>query len=310
MAMDPALAKSRAGPTITNLKEIAKFLRLSSSHPKEKLVDMIRMQEINKAQLNSLEKAKHREEETSFRKDKNTIPRICNLMRDESEDLIRSQMLPSREQLQLGQIDHQQPVFLTLAEKFNDWNTSSGGLVNPTDDVILNHEINPDRLNRSDKINSKKVFDLFTECRKKYATACSKFYQATGVHDEKCFLNYCGKDVDVYYLFLTMKSFRSEALDSFCREGYEIPGGFDSARTSLTASPSLAETKSLSKSKANSTATSSIAKSLEKSAENYRTLNKVISQKHLVSSLTSLSKEIRDIEDKIDELEARADYDQ
>jgi hypothetical protein len=203
-------------------------------------------------------------------------------MKDEPGDLIRSQMLPTREQLQLGQINHHQPVYLTIAEKFNDWSTSSGGLIEPRDDVLLNQEINPDRMNRSDKITPQKVFELFTECRKKYATACSKFYQATGVHDEKFFLSYCEKDVDVYYLFLTIKSFQSEALDSFCREGYEIAGGFDSARSSLTTasdSPSQAETKSQSRVKATMAATLSIVKSLEKALKTTEPSTKLLRRK-------------------------------
>jgi hypothetical protein len=311
MTMSPEFAKSRSGPTIVQLKEMAKYLHLSCSHAKEKLVDMIRTHEENKKQLDIIEGSRHRTEATSFKKDKNTIPRICNLLRDESEDLIRLQMLPSREQLQLGHVSHNQPVYTTIAEKFNDWNTMTGGLIDSMDDILLNHEINPDRKNRSGEISPLKVFELFNECRKKYATACSKFYQATGVHDEKHFINYCGNDVDVYYMFLTMKSFKSESLDSFCREGYEISAGFDSVRPSLTTlsySPCHLETKSQSRAKASMAATTSIAKSFEKSVEDDKDVNRILSQKHLVSSLTALSKEMRDIEDKIDELEVKHDY--
>ena len=107
MEMPIEAAKSRAGPTINQLKAWAVHLNLSKTHPKDKLVDMIHSQMKGKLSLDAVE---DEEDESNFRKDRNTFARICNFAMEVS-GLERSQLLATRSELQAKEINYRLPVY-------------------------------------------------------------------------------------------------------------------------------------------------------------------------------------------------------
>jgi hypothetical protein len=48
--------------------------------------------------------------------------------------IIRSQILPTKDQQQFGE---NQPVFTTLTERFNDWNISSGFIIEENNEILV-----------------------------------------------------------------------------------------------------------------------------------------------------------------------------
>ncbi len=94
----------------------------------------------------------------TFRSDKNTFFRVLNILMQSPNAVARSNMLAGRLQLQDRQTYENQSVFVDAAEKFNDWNYKTGGL-------IVEHEqffdIEPDKINNSGPITELKVCNLF-----------------------------------------------------------------------------------------------------------------------------------------------------
>jgi hypothetical protein len=65
-----------------------------------------------------------------FRKDKNTLPRILNILMTNPDAILRTNLLANRRQLQSREVYSNQTIFIDCAERFNDPDDDDiGGLV-------------------------------------------------------------------------------------------------------------------------------------------------------------------------------------
>ena len=69
------------------------------------------------------------EESQKFISNMNTFPRLCNIILQYPDAVIRSSLLGSKYALQNKETNQNQPVFVETCAKFDDANFYSGGLV-------------------------------------------------------------------------------------------------------------------------------------------------------------------------------------
>ena len=139
--------------------------------------------------------------------------------------LLRSAALASRRDLQNRQVNENQDLFRDVAEEFNDWTSSSGGIVAPTDPIF--ELIETEEENRSGPITSAIVFAEWRDVVRLYSI-CVANWEASGKHNNHDFWRYCKNNVDVYYLHHWLKKIGNPNVSSFCAEGTVLPFGVDS----------------------------------------------------------------------------------
>jgi hypothetical protein len=105
---------------------------------------------------------------------------MCNLVMNHADAVVRSQMLATRAQLQDGELGPGDPVWLALAESFNDRTETSGGLIDPEDPILVKRGLNPEHPAQKGTTTAVKFHDIFKSIRKAYARASRIFFSDTG----------------------------------------------------------------------------------------------------------------------------------
>lgn len=141
------------------------------------------------------------EESQKFISNMNTFPRLCNIILQFPDAVIRSSLLASKYALQNKETNQNQPVFVETCAKFNDANFDSGGLVSNHLDLST-AKIDTERHNPG-KISAKFFFKLFKRVIKEYAAIMVKF-TASGKHNGHDFINYCNGNRNALYLHLML----------------------------------------------------------------------------------------------------------
>ena len=163
----------RNGMPLVTLKRIASYFGMKQSLPKQELVNGIALKIKNMKAIDGVINT----QSTSvriFRRDKNTVPRILNILTTYPEGLLRTRSRANWADLQNGSIYSRADVWANVADNFNDIDFNSGGL--PSDHEILRqYEINPENINSSGDITGEHCYNFFWECQKKYSEANKKF---------------------------------------------------------------------------------------------------------------------------------------
>jgi hypothetical protein len=214
---------------LDELREMALHLKMPTSGSKGDLVDAI----IDKSKmLAKIQELVSSEDEDSgsdgglpgarFIKNKHTVFRLVNLLMRYPAELQRSNLIASREQLQLRQTGSTHPLFARVADEFND-DTNSGGLLQAHEE-FEKQNINPETPHQG-FITPKKCYQLWKGLVKRYADAAKKWGRS-GTGNELTFWNFCGKpakrELDVLYLRLILNSTGDVSLMSYCAEGCEV----------------------------------------------------------------------------------------
>ena len=165
MTKEDAKKHSKVGGCdLTTLKKIAEHLHIKQSMGKGDLVDAIFSKKENIAQLALINsKSVHH----MFRKDKNTFPRILNIILSYPDALQRSGALASRMQLQDKTLNDNAPIFVESARLFNDPTHNSGGIVEQHEALVA-AGINTEAPHAGD-ITPNYIYILFKQMRNKFA---------------------------------------------------------------------------------------------------------------------------------------------
>eukprot|EP01040_Poterioochromonas_malhamensis_P004411 gene4411-4728_t len=223
LGRENCLAK-RKGPSKAQLQEAAKNLNLRASNKsKEELVEMVFSYKEQQDAVNMVAEIR-----SGHRKSSNTFPRLCNFLMQTPDALSRVQLLATRFELDAGEVYHEQRVFVSAVEKWNNKTLSSGGLVQGHD-AYREKKINPDIADEGE-LTTEKAWKIFMQVKKDYSEAKKRFH-ASGQHSSD-FFEFCGKDCDVLYLHHWIVKLGNVDLSNFCESGSIIPSGFDSASTS------------------------------------------------------------------------------
>lgn len=236
-AMDEKTAyghRGKSGFNIEKLKSMAVFLNIKKSQSKKELISAIIARARNEAALKTMIIG-DKENFTpisavakGFRKDKNTFPRICNILMSMPDQLHEVFAISSRQSLQLRQTHGKNLIWITAEDRFNDPDLNTGGNV-AQDDLIL-RDIDPESVRRKGSgvvpITAEYIYVLFKEVLHLHAAASVKF-ERSGNHGHS-FYNFCQNRLDVYYLHVWLTILDNPQLTKFCREGSEISCGFES----------------------------------------------------------------------------------
>lgn len=226
---DIGLDPRNGGMDIAHLKMVAERWKIPKSQNKGPLVANIVARIKNKEALQSgqfpvLMPVTPVATPSSFKKDKNTFPRLCNILMKTEDSLARSQLIAGRLQLQYGQTREHHPVWVCAAEDFNDYSKSSGGLQFPDEVLFTEGGIDPDAPNTGGApMTSKDAYEEFHTVLKRYNTCLSNF-ERSGRHAELNFWDFC-KNLDVLYLYYWHKSTHSMELQRFMTSSSMIAGG-------------------------------------------------------------------------------------
>jgi hypothetical protein len=221
------------GMTLTQLKAVAGTIGVKQSQNKGDLVTAIDLKLHNQQKLQKIKgeakKGGAACDTRGFRKDKNTVPRLLNLLFERPNELQQSGVLASRMQLQDKELNDKCPVFSIVANLFNNKDHRTGGLV-ARHEQLVEANIDPDAVPECGLITAKIVHELFRTVRLDYAKA-HKNYQQSGQHNGYDFVQFChgANRLDVLYMHLYLTTRGPRDLAQFCQEGHEFDGGVDSA---------------------------------------------------------------------------------
>jgi hypothetical protein len=259
MGADAAKAHKHEGNFgITELKKMAAYLGLPvANQAKAKLVDAI----INKmaflAKADELESSEEDSDDVQtgdeegdqageggddddeddaelpgakFKKNKNTMFRLVNLMIKRPAEVQRTSLIATRAQLQGRETGGNNPLFKTVADEFNN-DVNSGGLLYQHEE-FLSRKINPEEPHEG-FITPKTCFKLWKDLVKRYAAAVKRWGQS-GVGNELIFWNYTAekggpRQVDVLYLRFACRACPDVDFRTYCSEGNEIVGGLETS---------------------------------------------------------------------------------
>lgn len=227
---DPKGAAQNAkvsGWALPKLKVMARALGLPTNQNKKELIEAIFAKRDAQTSLQDI--MTNRNSNSTFRRNKDTIPRICNLIMQYPDALERSFALATKQQLQDKEVNGSQKIFVAVADNFNDWNYNSGGCVDETDPVF--DGIDPERENKSGKITSQLVYNHWKDVIKLYSNYLAN-WEESGKHNGHDFWRYCMNNVDVYYLYFILRKLGNPEISSFCAEGTILPFGIDSGESS------------------------------------------------------------------------------
>jgi hypothetical protein len=215
-----------SGISLSVAKQLSGHLLLNRSHNKSTLLDNIirKRQRVNElAEIHEAE-AEAEDSDTESRKfasNQNTFPRLCNILLDYPDAVVRSAVLATKYSLQNKETNQNQPIFTETRESFNDANFNSGGIVADHPELIR-AKIDPEKHNNG-KISVKKIFKLFNSVIRQYAFISTK-YTASGQHNQHDFFNYCHGNVNALYLHLKLIKLGDPELKSYCHEGADLDG--------------------------------------------------------------------------------------
>ena len=215
-----------SGVSLAMAKQMSIHLQLNRSYNKSTLIDNIIKKRKRVIELAAIHDAEAEgedsdEESRKFTSNQNTFPRLCNIILDYPDAVVRSAVLASKYALQNKETNQNQPIFLETCEKFNDAAFDSGGIVSEHPE-LLNAKIDPEKHNTG-KISPKQVFKLFNAVIRQYAFIAVK-YTASGKHNQHDFFNYCLGNVNALYLHLKLEKLGNPELNSYCSEGADLEG--------------------------------------------------------------------------------------
>lgn len=230
-AEDLEIAKGSSklsGISLARAKQLSVHMSLNRCFNKSILIDNIIKKRKRVSELAAVHSSETVDQdsddgkESKFISNVNTFPRICNIILDHPDALIRSALLASKYALQNKETNQNQPIFKEAKEKFNDISYNSGGIISDHPE-LLRAKIDPELHNTSGKITSKHLFKTFNNVIRQYAIIIPK-YTASGQHNQHDFFSYCHGNVNALYLHSKLKSLGNPELNSFCAEGTEVDG--------------------------------------------------------------------------------------
>ena len=213
---------------LSSLKKIAKQRGLVVGLAKPDMINRIRENVIKEKVLESIAE---KERSGTYRHDKNTFPRLVNLVMRYPDALQRSSALATRMDLQNKTTNANNPIWVSVAEEFMD-GTDSGGLVK-NHEKFIKFDIDPEKVSSTGVFTHTQGFELWKELSRSYAVV-KKRYEASGQHNGKDFLDFCGQlthatQLEMLYLHESLLAAGNPELTAFCVEGNEIDGGLDTA---------------------------------------------------------------------------------
>jgi hypothetical protein len=143
----------------------AKF-KIATSQSKEALVLAIKESQKRQIALTSMESRSLNQ--GTYRKDKNTVPRIINLLLRYPDALARSSVLASRIDLQDREVGPNRPIWLRVCQEFNDVSVNSGGLMQ-RHEVFLEKNIDPEVIHGEGVMTPAHANKLFKDVQRRYA---------------------------------------------------------------------------------------------------------------------------------------------
>jgi hypothetical protein len=173
-------SRGSEGLGINQLKKIAASFSISCSQGKPELVDCISDKLKKKAALTALESEERAQPQAPFKKDLNTVPRLLNILSEHKVDLMRSRQSASASDLTSGTHRSGNPMWVTVAEKWNDPNHNSGGLLSNHQQFTLRN-INPEKIGEG-KLSAILAYEIFNNCQKAYAV-CYRNSSFSGCND-------------------------------------------------------------------------------------------------------------------------------
>lgn len=215
-----------SGVSLAVVKQMSIHLQLNRSFNKSTLLDNIRRKRKRVEDLAAVHSAEAEAEESDeesqrFMSNQNTFARLCNIILDHPDAIVRSALLASKYALQNKETNQNQPIFVLTCSKFNDSAYNSGGLVSEHPE-LMNAKVDPEKHNTG-KISAKQVFKLFNSTIRQYAPISIKF-TASGKHNQHDFFNYCHGNLNVLYLHLKLEKLGNPELNSYCNEGADLEG--------------------------------------------------------------------------------------
>ena len=152
------------GISLPAAKAMSIYLNLNRSLNKSSLIDNIilkrkRVAELADVHITEAEAEESDEESQKFISNQNTFPRLCNIILDYPDAVIRSAVLASKYALQNKETNQNQPIFVETCESFNSAEFNSGGLVTQHLELIK-AKIDPEKNNKG-KISAKQAIFIF-----------------------------------------------------------------------------------------------------------------------------------------------------
>lgn len=217
-----------SGISLTVVKQLSSHLSLNRSYNKSTLLDNIIKKRQRVTELAVVHEAEAEGEDSDvdsrkFLSNQNTFPRLCNIILDYPDAVVRSAVLASKYALQNKETNQNQPIFTETREKFNDATFNSGGIVGDHPELIR-AKIDPEKHNNG-KISAKKIFKLFNSVIRQYAHISTK-YTASGQHNQHNFFNYCHGNLNALYLHSKLSKLGDPELNSHCHEGADVDGKY------------------------------------------------------------------------------------
>ena len=141
----------------------------------------------------------------TFVVNKNTFPRLCNILMTMPIALQRCNLLATRAQLQNRETGGGSPLFVDAAEMFNDASFNSGGLVSEHEE-FRRRDMNPETIHIG-KITPYKAFKLWKSAVKAYAEAYKRFSRS-GQSNGLDFYLFCNNSMTALYLHCALEKHR------------------------------------------------------------------------------------------------------
>jgi hypothetical protein len=217
-----------SGITLDRAKQLSSHLSLNKSFNKPTLIDNIikkrkRITELSTIHHEEADAEESDQEGQKFVGNVNTFPRLCNIILQYPNAVIRSALLASKYALQNKETNQNQPIFVDTCAKFNSATFNSGGLVSDHAE-LLSAKIDPEKHNPG-KISPKQLFKLFNSNIRIYAEIMQR-YTASGKHNWHDFFLYCHGNRNPLYLHLILAKIGDPELNSYCNEGADLEGNF------------------------------------------------------------------------------------
>jgi hypothetical protein len=160
------------------MKIIAEKFRMAKNLSKRDLATAIAQKLSTMETINQLQVVLATPNAT-FRRDKNTIPRILNILTKYPDGMLHSRRRATWMDLQNGTTRAGSEVWGSVGVEFNDRTLNSGGLVY-LHHLFQSEGINPEEPNPG-MITAQHCYNMFWEVQKAYAS-CYKNFQASGQH--------------------------------------------------------------------------------------------------------------------------------
>lgn len=157
----------RNGISLAKLKKIAAHFGMKQSIQKEVFIGALNAKIHSMQALDAIQSTQSSQSNTAiFRRDKNTIPRILNILTTYPEGLLRTRSRANWMDLQNRNTYANAEIWVDVANNFNDRNFNSGGLVDNHENLII-EGVNPEQPNKSIAcITSDHCYNFFGKFRK------------------------------------------------------------------------------------------------------------------------------------------------